>query len=192
MNCPCREKELKMRKLTLLFLASLIAVITNGCVELPSEKILYKDSDIEVIEHEPLVILADGGPSSFELIALGHSYKLSDWIDNHYFCDDCKGFVRTPNGSAIVFIAESQQKSQAGMLTGVVHVIDFKSKSDKEVPLAIKCKGDRFHILVKSYDGNKIVLVMDSNDTAVTDSNYNVYFSIKLGIDLDAKQVTKL
>ena len=49
------------------------------------------------------------------------------------------------------------------MLTGMVHVIDFKSKLDKEVPLAIKCKGGRFHILVKSYDGQKIVLFMDSN-----------------------------
>ncbi len=178
-----------MRKLTLLFLASLIAVITNGCIELPSKTIHYKDSDVEVIEHEPFLILADGGPSSFELITLGHSYKLSDWID--YFCDDCKGFVKTPDGSAIVFITENQHKSQAGMLTGVVHVIDFKTKSDKEVPLAIKCNGGRFHIFVKSYDGKKITLFMDSNETAVTGSNYNAYFSITLTIDLDAKQVTK-
>jgi hypothetical protein len=178
-----------MPKRTLLFLASVMAIIMSGCIELPNKEILYKDSDVEVIRREPLVIMADGGPSSFELLTLRHSYILSDWID--YFCDDCEGFVRTPDGNAIVFISESQQKPQAGMMTGMVHVVDFKSKSDKEVPLAIKCKGDRFHLLVKSYDGKQIVLFMDSNDTAVGDSNYNVYFSITLEIDLDTKQVVK-
>jgi hypothetical protein len=179
-----------MPKRTILFLAGLLAVITSGCIVLPNKEILYKDSDVEVIRHESFAILADVGSISIKLIALGHKYILSDWID--CWCDDCKGFVRTPDGSAIVFIAKSQQKPQAGMMTGVVHVIDFKSKSDKEVPLAIKCKGGRFHILVKSYDGKKIVLFMDSNDTAVVDSNYNVYFSITLEIDLDTKQVSKV
>lgn len=156
-----------------------MAIITSGCIQLPSKTIYYKDSDVEVIRHEPFLILADGGPSSFELITLGQSYKLSDYVD--YFCDDCKGFVRTPNGSAIVFITESQQKPQAGMMTGVVHVIDFKSKSEKEVPLAIKFNGENFRMFVKSYDGKKIVLSMNLNFSSTT-----------LEIDLDAKQVKKI
>ena len=178
-----------MPKRTLLFLTSLMGIITSGCVVLPNKEILYKDSDVEVIRHESFAIPADVGSILFKLIALGHNYMLPDWID--YECDDCKGFVKTPDGSAIVFIAESQQKPQIGMLTGVVHVIDFKTKSDTEVPLAIKCNGGRFHILVKSYDGKKITLFMDSNETAVTGSNYNAYFKITLKIDLDTKQVTK-
>ncbi|HVU08279.1 MAG TPA: hypothetical protein VHG89_07030 [Verrucomicrobiae bacterium] len=169
---------MKMRKLTFLFLASLM-IIASGCVELPSKKAIYKDSDVEVIRHEPLVIMADGGPSSFELIALGHTYELSDCID--YFCDDCKGFARTPDGSTIVFIAQSQQKPQAGMMTGVVYVIDFKSKSEKEVPLAIKFNGERYRMFVKSYDGKKIVLSMNLN-----------FYSTTLEIDLDTKQVTEV
>jgi hypothetical protein len=174
--------KMKPSQRSLLFLASLIAVIASGCIELPNQTILYKDSDVEVIRHGPLVIMADGGPSSFELIALGHSYILSDSID--HFNDGCNGFAKTSDGSAIVFIAESQKRPQPGMLTGVVHVIDSKSKSDIAVPLAIKWGGLPCHFFVKSYDGKKIVLAMDSN--------YHVDSNMMLEIDLDTKQVTKI
>lgn len=181
-----------MPKQTILFLAGLLALITSGCIILPDKEILYKYPDIEVSRHESFAVLADSGFISFELTALGHHYRLADWIDVGLYCHDCEGFVRTPDDSAVVFIAESRQKPQAGILTGVVHVIDFKSRSNKEVPLAIKCRGQRFHIFVKSYDGKKMVLFMDSNNTAVTGYNYNVYFSITLEINLDTKQVTEI
>src|SRR5258705_540861 len=100
-----------MSQRTFIVWIGLMAVIASGCVEFPSQKILYKDSDVEVIRHEPLVIMADGASPYFELIALGHSYKLSCCLD--YSCDGCDGFARTPNSSAIVFIAESQRASQA-------------------------------------------------------------------------------
>jgi len=170
-----------------------MAIITSGCIGLPTNEILYKDSDVEVIRHESFVIMADSGWISFELTVLGHRYRLADWIDARtFYCHDCEGFVRTPDGSAIVFIAESQHKPQAGMLTGVVHVIDLKSESDKEVPVAFKCRGEDFHILVQSYNDKKIVLSLDSNSTAVSGYNYNAYFSITLEINLDTKQVTEI
>jgi len=165
-----------------------MVITTSGCVVLPNKEIRYKDADVEVARHESFAVLADAGSISFKLIALKHTYILADWID--CWCDDCKGFVRTPDDSAIVFIAKSQQKPQEGVLAGTVHVIDLKSKSDVEVPLAIKCRGDGFHLLIKSYDGKKLTLFMDSNRTASAGSNYNAHFSITLEIDLDAKRVS--
>jgi len=172
-----------------LFLAGIMVIMTSGCVILPNKEIIYKDSDVEVVRHESFAMLADTGSISYQLIALGHNYMLSDWID--YSSNGCKGFVRTPDGSAIIFITKSPQKPQAGMVTGVVHVIDFKSKSDIEVPLAIKYMVVDAHIFVKSYDGKKIELFMNSSSYAVSSGDSGIGLKANLEIDLEAKRVTK-
>jgi hypothetical protein len=151
-----------------------MAVIASGCIELPSKKILYKDSDVKVVKHKLVVIMADGGPTYFEFTGLGHNYKISAVYD--YYPDS---FARTPDGNAIVFLAgDFSLTKQTGLTVGKVHVVDLKSESYVTVPYALEWKGVfNPHVIVQSYDGKKAVLFLDSTNGVDLGGNLEVDLS---------------
>ena len=158
----------------------LMGLIAGGCVELPSKQVLYEDSEVKVVKHKLPVIMADGGPTYFEFSGSGHTFRIPAELS--YLPDS---FARTPDGDAMVFMARNLwPEEQAGIVRGAVHVVHLKSESDITVPFVIDWKGDfNPHVIVKSYDGKKTELFLDSANGADRGGN--------LEIDLNSRQVTK-
>jgi len=162
------------------FISILLSVITCGCIEY-QHKTVYQDKDVKVIFHQPLTVMKmDNLTGEMILTVAGRSYKLADCIDGAE--GGCKGFLKTPDASAIVF-AVQEGKEWRPLMSSTLHIVNLKTKSDTSVPLNIQWIGSNPHISIKSFDGHQLVLFVNSEDSFDSSGN--------LQIDLDAKQVLK-
>ena len=153
---------------------SAIAVITSGCITY-QHKTVYKDSDVKVIFHQPLSFAFDATPPSYmELTIAGHSYKLADCIDGAE--GGCKGFLKTPDGNAIVFIENYNDE----VMQGTLHVVNLKTKLDVAVILNFKWLSYNPKFSISSYDGHRLMLFVNPMGSGEIGGN--------MEIDLDTKQ----
>ncbi len=162
------------------FISTLLAVTTCGCIEY-QHKTVYQDKDVKVIFHQPLTVMKmDNLTGEMILTVAGRSYKLADCLDG--FAGGCKGFLKTPDGSAIVFAAQEGKEWQP-LLSATLHIVNLTTKSDTAVPLQIHWSSYNPILSVSSYDDHQLVMLVDPNGSDELGGN--------LVIDLDAKRVAK-